>query len=468
MQPVHLKCKKFFGSFFQKRTSFLCLPVLILLIHYPALAGYFEADDILWVIHHTTQDGVSAITGSWGLGTAWRPITRLSFLLDADLFGWTAWPWHAVNLALHAGNAVLVACLARQASLGRADALLMAALFAALPLDWENVDWISGRTGELCLMFLLPAAIFWLRHVQGGGGLGCACLCLALAMLCYEPAAILPLALLAGAPAVPGRPSRRRVARALAWLVLTVMVVWAVRWALLGTARVATDLATSHYVPNLVWDLLRLGAHAWRDFGPLCFVALAVAIGCGMWRPQSRRSVACGLAAAGALYLPFTPVAGFTERFLYLAGVPFAAALLASLAPWRWGRAAAWVFVAGFALQAHAQAEGFRAAGDLTRRILADIRAIPDDGANLVFDQVPTHDGRYYLLWANLSDAASAVRPAGGFVTTTEYLRWHPALLHRALTEKTHVYVWRPAMADFGEISVRSWQGRYHLGEKEK
>jgi hypothetical protein len=68
------------------------------------------------------------MTGSWGLGTAYRPITRLSFLLDARLFGWNALPWHAVNLALHALNAVLLAKLVGDCGAGRRDALLAGAV----------------------------------------------------------------------------------------------------------------------------------------------------------------------------------------------------------------------------------------------------------------------------------------------------------------------------------------------------
>jgi hypothetical protein len=468
---THANSQKSFASFLQKgrpffnpsRLAFLILPALVLLIHYPALGGYFEADDFLWVIHHSVHDAVSAITGNWGLGTAWRPITRLSFLVDAVLFGWTAWPWHAVNLALHAANAMLVACLARQAGLRRADALLTAALFAALPLDWENVDWISGRTAELCLFFLLPSTIFWLRQIRGQGGMGPACLFLALAMLCYEPAVILPLALLAAAPVLAWPASRRRLAQSLAWLAVTGLAVWALRWVLLGTLRVGTDVAAAHYLPNLGLDCLRLGDHAWRDFGPAGLLAVTAILAIGLWRQQTRRLAACSLLAAGALYLPFTPVAGFTERFLYLAGVPFAAALMASLAPLRWGRAIACLLIAAFALQAHAQAQGFRAAGDLTRKILADIKAIPDDGANLVFDQVPTHDGPYYLLWANFDDAAAALRRARGFMTTSDALLWHPALLRHALTDKTHFYVYRPATSDFAEITRADWRARHGI-----
>ena len=442
------------------------LPFVVLAVHYPALGAYFEADDFLWVIHHDWRDGIDALTGNWGLGVAWRPLSRLSFVLDARLFGWTAWPWHAVNLAVHAGNAMLVACLARQAGVGRGDALLTACLFAALPLDWENVDWISGRTGELCLLFSLASAIFWARYVRacgGPAGLPGACVCLGLAMLCYEPAAVLPLALLAATPMLGGI-ARRRAAASLGWLCLTSGVLWGVRWALLGTPGVATDVAAAHYMPNLGFDLLRMVAHGWRDFGPPALAAVCAIVTSGLWQVRSRRPVACCLVAAGALYLPFTPVAGFTERFLYLAGVPFCAALVAALAPFQWGRAAGCLLVAVFAWQAHGQAQGFRAAGDLTRRLLAAVRAIPDDGANLVFDRVPTHDGPYYLLWANFGDAAAAVRPAAGFMTTTEFLLWHPDLLHRALTGHTHFYTYVAAPVGFAEIPAAVWRARQGLG----
>ncbi len=421
-------------------------------IHWPALFGYFEADDILWVIHDRWADGWHAITGNWGLGVAYRPITRLSFLLDAKAFGWHAAPWHAENLALQALNAALLAALARQAGARRRDALLAAALFAALPLDWENVDWISGRTGLLCLAFLLAEANLALRP---GAALWPACLCQACAMLCYEPAAIAPLALLAAARALPRPPPRRPTALFTA-LAATAAAVWALRTALLGTPAVATDVAGPIYPINAAIDLLSLGVHLWRDLGWLGVLATCALLAAGLPDPSRRRRLLWLLAAAFVLYLPFTPVAGFTERFAYLAGAPAAAALAMAALSWRWGRPALCLLILLFGLRAHAQAGGFRHAGDITRRMLAAAAAIPDDGSNLVFRGVPTHDGPYYLLWANFEDAVAARRRSAGFAATEEWVRRMPALLRRARTEPTRCYAYDPLHISF--VPCPAWR----------
>jgi hypothetical protein len=430
---------------------------LVSFIHGPALFGYFEADDVLWVIRDGWADGWHAMTGNWGLGVAYRPITRLSFLLDAKCFGWHAAPWHAENLALHALNATLLAALARRSGARVRDALLIAGLFAALPLDWENVDWISGRTGLLCLAFLLAEALFALRALLQGAAMWPACLCQAGALLCYEPAAIAPLVLLAAAQALPGALPPRRVASNFAALAATTAALWALRTVLLGTVAVATDIAGRWYPLNAAHDVLSLGAHLWRDLGWASCLAAAALLAAGLGDPSRRRRIVWLLAASLALYLPFTPVAGFTERFAYLAGAPAAAALAVAALSWRWGRPALCLLVLLFGLRAHAQAIGFRHAGDVTRRMLAAIAAIPDDGSNLVFVGVPTHDGPYYLLWANFEDAVAAIRPAAGFAATAEWVLRTPDLLRRARTQPTRFYAYDPRGLSFTKLPRDTW-----------
>ncbi len=432
----------------------LLLLTLVFLIHFPALHAYFEADDYVWLLHAAPHDARQALTGSWGLGTAYRPITRLSFLLDARAFGWTAWPWHAENLILHAANATLLSRLARQAGARAAPALLAGAAFAAMPLDWENVDWISGRTGLLCLFFLLAATLTWRRALQTDThtwrALAPSCACLALSMLCYEPAFILPLALLTASPLIPA--PKRRIGASLAALAITAACVWLLRWALLGTPSIAIDVASTQALPNLAWDALRLAAHAWRDFGWAGFLILAALLASGLAARASRRAVACLLLAAVALYLPFAPVAGLTERFLYLATAPLALALVHAAWPRAWGRAALCLLIPLCALRSHSEARGFRHAGDLTRAMLAGIAAQPRDGSNLVFFGVPTHDGPYYLLWANFEDAAAAIRPGPGFAATVEWVRRNPPLLRRAQTQPTRFLAYDAATGGFSDM----------------
>ncbi len=430
------------------------------------LSAYFEADDFLWLIHASWHDGWSALTGDWGLGTAYRPITRLSFLVQAQLSGWNALPWHAVNLALHAMNAALLAVLAGQAGASRRDALLAAVLFAVIPFDWENVDWISGRTGLLCLGFMLGSAIFWFRLRQSGGILP-ACMCQALALLCYEPAIILPLVLIVLLPvAASDMHERRRLVTGVMALAATDAVIWALRYSLLGSAKLATDVAGTHYFPTLGYDILSLGAHAWRDVGAVGFIGVALLLARGVTARPVRRIVACLLGASIALYLPFTPVAGFTERFAYLATAPLACALVVSASSWRGGRAALCLLAFLFAIRSHAQAEGFRRAGDLTRAMLADIAAIGEDGSNLVFDGVPTHDGPYYLLWANFEDAVVAVRPSGHFAATSEWVLRMPDLLRRTVTQPTRFYEFDSATRGFRPMQAAVWRSRHGLGAR--
>jgi hypothetical protein len=404
------------------------------------------------------------------LGTAYRPLTRLSLLLDARLFGWNAAPWHAVNLVLHVVNTGLVAVLARQAGFQPRDALLAGAVFAAVPLDWENVDWISGRTGLLCLGFMLAATVCWIRFqrfwwtASGLWSLAGACSCQTLALLCYEPAVVLPFALMTLVPVVGRSPrQRQRLMVAAAVLCGVVSVVWLLRWKLLGSGGLATDVAGSNYAATLATDMLSLGAHAFRDLGPIGFCGTVVLLACGVAARAYRWRVVCLLACCVVLYLPFTPVAGFTERFAYLATAPMAAGLIVSAMSRRGGRAALCLLAICFGIRSHAQATGFRHAGDVTRAMLARISAMPDDGKNLVFDGVPTHDGPYYLLWANFEDAVAARRPSSGFAATCEWVLRNPDLLRRALTGPTVFLVYDRQSGTFSPLPRDVWQQRHCL-----
>jgi hypothetical protein len=337
-------------------------------------------------------------------------------------------------------------------------------VFAVMPLDWENVDWISGRTGLLCLGFMLGAAIFWRRTPRGWWHAAPACLCQALALLCYEPALILPAALLVLVPALArGAVPRRRLVKAAAALAASAALVWLLRTVLLGSAKLATDVTGPHYVATLGHDILSVGAHVLRDFGAVAFAALVALIVTGLLGTRYRRIIAWLLVCGVVLYLPFTPVLGFTERFAYLATAPLAVALMVSARSWRWGRPALCGLAVMFAVRSHAQAEGFAHAGDITRIMLTRIAAIPADGRNLVFDGVPTHDGPYYLLWANFEDAVAAWRPAPGFAATSEWVLRMPDLRRRALRQDTLFLSYDAAGVRFVPLSRAAWCARHGL-----
>ncbi len=121
-----------------------------------------------WVRRGLTWDGVR-----WAFTTFhasnWHPLTWLSHMLDAELFGPGPRAAHGVNVALHAANAVLVLrVLARMT--GRFwPALVVAALFAAHPLRVESVAWAAERKDLLCALFGLLALGAYERYARRPG-----------------------------------------------------------------------------------------------------------------------------------------------------------------------------------------------------------------------------------------------------------------------------------------------------------
>src|SRR5207247_1066017 len=107
--------------------------------------------------------------------------TWLSLMLDYQLFGNDPRGYHAVNLALHVANVVLVfLVLSRiaaapstsspsnwpQSPSALARSALVAALFAVHPLRVESVAWVAERKDVLCAFFGLAAIlayVYWAR-----------------------------------------------------------------------------------------------------------------------------------------------------------------------------------------------------------------------------------------------------------------------------------------------------------------
>ena len=99
------------------------------------LAGGFSWHGVAWAF--TTLTGAN-----------WHPVTWLSHMLDCQFFGLKPGWHHAVNVALHAANAILLFLVFRRMTGAVADAML-AALFALHPLHVESVAWLSERKDVL-------------------------------------------------------------------------------------------------------------------------------------------------------------------------------------------------------------------------------------------------------------------------------------------------------------------------------
>jgi hypothetical protein len=353
----------------------------------------------------------------------------------------------------------LLALVVRQAAGRWSDAAAAAFLFAAMPVNWENVDWISGRTGLFMVVCGVLATLFWLKSMRGRPlWLLPAALAQAAALLCYEPAVIVPLALLAFVPALPT--PWRRVVPGIAVLAGVTGLVWVLRSLVLGHAGVMGEVARARIWPGMARNLAGIVLHGWSDFGAVAFCITAVLLGAGLLSRLTRTKVAALLAAAFVLYLPFWTIAGVTERFFYAAGVPLAVALVVASAASPGLRPALLVLVALFAWRSHAQAEGVREAGARNRAMLAQIAALPPADRIAVFDAVPSHLGPYYLLWGAFETATCLVRP-GAIAARSETVLADPALRRLVLAGPTRFMAFDAAANRFVDMNRAEWLARY-------
>jgi len=141
----------------------LLLLLLTLLAYLPALNAGFIWDDDRYVVKNAlvrAADGLPAIWFSGGTKDFY-PLLYSSFWLQWRLWGDHPFGYHAVNILLHAVNAVLLGFVLKR--LRVAGAWIVAALFAVHPLNVESVAWVSQQKNTLAMVMLLLAALAWLR-----------------------------------------------------------------------------------------------------------------------------------------------------------------------------------------------------------------------------------------------------------------------------------------------------------------
>jgi tetratricopeptide (TPR) repeat protein len=96
----------------------------------------------------------------------WHPLTWLSLMLDAQLFGKSPLGFHLTNLLLHLANMMLVFVLLRQWTAALWPSALVAALFAVHPLHVESVAWVTERKDVLSTFFGLLALLAYTSYAR--------------------------------------------------------------------------------------------------------------------------------------------------------------------------------------------------------------------------------------------------------------------------------------------------------------
>jgi tetratricopeptide (TPR) repeat protein len=148
-----------------KQKLILCvlLAITTLAVYSPIIrAPFLNYDDALHVTENAhVRAGLTWSTVQWAFRSSetsdWHPITWLSHALDCELFGLSPAGPHAVNLLLHAINAVLLFLILEAATGFLWQSFGVAALFALHPMNVESVAWISERKDVLSMLFFLLA-----------------------------------------------------------------------------------------------------------------------------------------------------------------------------------------------------------------------------------------------------------------------------------------------------------------------
>ncbi len=156
----------------------------------PRLKSWGEAPGLLMSDYWESQTETDKL---------WRPVTMLSYLLNARLVSDNAWAFHLGNLLAHAAVAVVVLMVGRMIGLGRAGAAAAGLAFGLHPIHTDAVASVVGRAELLAALFYLLALACWLRGLgrgvawRGGVWFVPAAACFFLALGSKENAATFPL-----------------------------------------------------------------------------------------------------------------------------------------------------------------------------------------------------------------------------------------------------------------------------------
>jgi tetratricopeptide (TPR) repeat protein len=325
----------------------LLLCALIIVAYLPATRGGFVWDDV----DHLTEN--PCIVGPLGLKEIWTtshaslcPLVFTTFWAEHHLWGLDPWPYHVVNILMHAAAAlVLWRVLLRLQIPG---AWLGAALWALHPVQVESVAWITEMKNTQSGFFFLLSVLFFCKSAQAqladgkrnlsGLHYALALLFGALAMASKSSTVVLPLVLgLCAWWMHQGGHWRRTLLRLTPLFLMSVLAgavtVWTqslegrgdqLDWTLTIFQRVVVaGRALWFYLGKLVWPhpLAVIypqwevrDAHAWDCMPAIAAVALSILL----WAKRSaRQRVSRGLLVAWAYFVVMLlPVLGLLDHNL--------------------------------------------------------------------------------------------------------------------------------------------------------
>lgn len=139
--------------------------------HFPALfLGFTNWDDADYVtkctyIKYMTWENAWFFLTSFYFSN-YHPLTSFSYMVEYWLWRLNPMGFHAVNLALHAGVALMVWLFALVLTRRPWVAMFVALAFALHPQRVEVAAWVAARKDLLCALFLLPSLTLWVVYAR--------------------------------------------------------------------------------------------------------------------------------------------------------------------------------------------------------------------------------------------------------------------------------------------------------------
>ncbi len=341
----------------------IVLVILTFITYAPALRCGFIWDDDDHFTQNPAMDSVHGLTQIWSSLAVSRyyPLTLTTFWVERRLWGLQPLPYHAVNIALQAANAVLLWTLLRR--LRVPGAWFAAALWAVHPVCVESVAWVTElkniQSGFFFFLSVLCFLMFETDNERESYGLA---LGFGIAAMLSKPSTVvLPLVLLLCAWWQRGHwrradflPVAPFFGLALGMSALTVIEQhrWVQRagpagWRLAPAERlVIAGKAVWFYAAHVLWpvklmfiyprwDVSAGSALSWLPF------AGVIAVGALLWARRRQPWARAALFGTGFFVAALLPVMGFfnvysfrytfvADHFQYLASIGIIALAVAA------------------------------------------------------------------------------------------------------------------------------------------
>jgi Tfp pilus assembly protein PilF len=143
-------------------------------VFWPILGnGFVDYDDDEYLTANPwVQQGLTRESLRWAWTTGhvyWQPLTWTSHIVDWELFGTAPAGHHAVSLAYHVANTVLVFLLLERTTAATWRSALVAALFGLHPLRVESVAWAAELKDVLSTFLWLLTTHAWVSWTRRPG-----------------------------------------------------------------------------------------------------------------------------------------------------------------------------------------------------------------------------------------------------------------------------------------------------------